>query len=45
MKEADENSDGLISYEQFTNMMREMKNITNQGLLKLISSRNLPEVE
>lgn len=37
MKEADENSDGLISYEEFTNMMKQLKNTNNQNLLKLLN--------
>lgn len=34
MKQADENSDGVISFEQFTHMMNELKNSNNQKHLK-----------
>lgn len=34
MKEADENADGEISFEEFHHMMNELKNVSNQSLIR-----------
>ena len=34
MKEADENADGEISFEEFNHLMNDLKNVCNQDLVR-----------